>query len=889
MAPEVWVGKTLDGRYRVESELGRGGMGTVYLAFDERMERPVVVKVPDPRFLDDPGFRGRFEREVRSQVQLSHAHIVVVLDGGSVEDVPYLVLTYLAGGSLKDRIEAAGGRLSPAEVLTWLPDVARALDSVHEDDVVHRDVKPANILFDGKGNVFLADFGIAKALGEQDSGLTQTGTTPGTPDYMAPETVLEVGLDGRADQYALGAVVYRALAGCLPISATNPLATLVKKTKEDPEPLAKAAPGVSDEVSEVVMKALSRDREKRFPSCAAFAKAYFKAVGSSSTPVTLVEPDAPPVEETLAGTVVAPNEVAEEPVAETEVVAGPAKLLRRPMALGGIVAVVVLLGVGAFLLLGRDPDRDQRSAGVEVAPPVVHLDPPQTTVYTREKQHLVMGRVEHAPGGRVRVGSRVVLLDEEGRFRDAVTLLEEETTLEIRGVAADGTIGEPVTLRIFAYPDPPAVTIDEPADGHLTNASEVAVRGRVEGGRAVTVVVAGVERPVVEGRFEADVALDAEGPNALRIVARDRAGHEATAVRNVIRDTTPPALELDPVESPTEADGITIGGTSEPGGEVTVDGVGTRADATDRFAVRIDLRLGTNEVSVVARDRAGNEARRPLRVERRRAGPAWQTDPRAARRYDVAMLRRFRATVEPAAWGEPRWNASGTLEVEHRKTGLVFVLVPAGTFRMGSPEGEDGRFESEGPVHPRRVGAFLLGKTECTQAAWKRGGGSNGSHFRGDDLPVEEVSWDDCVGWCRKAGLRLPSEAEWEYACRAGSTGRWCFGETESQLGGNAWFDGNAGSKTHPVGGKRPNAWGLHDMHGNVWEWCEDRWHDSYGEAGRPDDGRAWTTGSSSDRVGRGGSWYILARGCRSAFRDRLDPGYRRYGLGFRPAASLGP
>jgi hypothetical protein len=705
MAPEVWVGKTLDGRYRVESELGRGGMGTVYLAFDERMERPVVVKVPDPRFLDDPGFRGRFEREVRSQVQLSHAHIVVVLDGGSVEDVPYLVLTYLAGGSLKDRIEAAGGRLSPAEVLTWLPDVARALDSVHEDDVVHRDVKPANILFDGKGNVFLADFGIAKALGEQDSGLTQTGTTPGTPDYMAPETVLEVGLDGRADQYALGAVVYRALAGCLPISATNPLATLVKKTKEDPEPLAKAAPGVSDEVSEVVMKALSRDREKRFPSCAAFAKAYFKAVGSSSTPVTLVEPDAPPVEETLAGTVVAPNEVAEEPVAETEVVAGPAKLLRRPMALGGIVAVVVLLGVGAFLLLGRDPDRDQRSAGVEVAPPVVHLDPPQTTVYTREKQHLVMGRVEHAPGGRVRVGSRVVLLDEEGRFRDAVTLLEEETTLEIRGVAADGTIGEPVTLRIFAYPDPPAVTIDEPADGHLTNASEVAVRGRVEGGRAVTVVVAGVERPVVEGRFEADVALDAEGPNALRIVARDRAGHEATAVRNVIRDTTPPALELDPVESPTEADGITIGGTSEPGGEVTVDGVGTRADATDRFAVRIDLRLGTNEVSVVARDRAGNEARRPLRVERRRAGPAWQTDPRAARRYDVAMLRRFRATVEPAAWGEPRWNASGTLEVEHRKTGLVFVLVPAGSSGWGRRTGRTGGSSPRG---------------RCTRGAWGR-------------------------------------------------------------------------------------------------------------------------------------------------------------------------
>jgi serine/threonine protein kinase len=220
---EVWIGKTLDGRYRVESELGRGGMGTVYLAFDSGWSARSSSRCRTRASSTIPASAAGSSARCGARSSSRTPHIVVVLDGGSVEDdVPYLVLTYLDGGSLKDRIEAAGGRLSPAEVLTWLPDVARALDSVHEDDVVHRDVKPANILFDGKGNVFLADFGIAKALGEQDSGLTQTGTTPGTPDYMAPETVLEVGLDGRADQYALGAVVYRALAGCLPISPRTP-------------------------------------------------------------------------------------------------------------------------------------------------------------------------------------------------------------------------------------------------------------------------------------------------------------------------------------------------------------------------------------------------------------------------------------------------------------------------------------------------------------------------------------------------------------------------------------------------------------------------------------------------------------------------------------------
>jgi formylglycine-generating enzyme required for sulfatase activity/serine/threonine protein kinase len=929
---EGWIGRTLDGRYRVESELGRGGMGTVYLAFDTRMERRVVVKVPEPRFLDDPGFRGRFEREVRSQVQLSHPHIVGVLDGGTEGDVPYVVLTYLDGGSLKDRIDAAGGRLAPAKVLAWLPDVARALDNVHEDEVVHRDVKPANILFDGKGNVFLADFGIAKALGEQDTGLTQTGTTPGTPDYMAPEAALDVGLDGRADQYALGVVVYRALAGRVPITSTNPFAVLTKKALEDPEPLARAAPGVSDEVSRVVMRALSRDRDQRYPDCARFAEAFRRAQGSSSRPPAPVEPVDPDT-----GSIPADPGVDDAETASMAEVRSPRSM--RGLLPGTVAAGTLLLVLLLFSLFRSDdgaPGRPESAPGEGTPPrgspgqapespegagdprpespprredpghapastpgPVVYLEPPDTTVFTWASQHVVEGRLEHAPGGRVRIGSRVLLPDAGGRFRHAVTLVEEETTLEIRGVAADGTVGEPVTLRIVVDKDAPVLRIEEPVEGHLTNESRVRIRGRVEDSHPGPIRLGTREfTPEDDGTFVTDIELEG-GDHVLRFRAEDAAGNLADpVVRRVTVDTTPPRLEIDPVESPTVAERVTVRGGCEPGCELELDGKAVEVNAEGRFGVAVPLAGGANAFEAVARDRAGNRTSRTIRIERRVPDPSRREGP-----YDSETMRRFRETVEKAAWGEPRWNGQKTLEVEHRATGLVFVLVPGGTFRMGSPVDEEGRREYEGPAHERRVGAFLLSKTECTQAAWTLGGGgTNLSHYKGDDHPIGTVSWDECVAWCGEVGLRLPSEAEWEYACRAGTTSPYSWGSTWSPARCMAENTGvnNDGVEyyrrrglhhdaTAPVGSFPPNAWGFLDMSGNVEEWCRDLLHRSYGETGRPDDGRPWIKGSSSfpRRVLRGGSWCGYASMCRSASRSAAVSGSRHGAHGFRPAASL--
>jgi len=230
-------------------------------------------------------------------------------------------------------------------------------------------------------------------------------------------------------------------------------------------------------------------------------------------------------------------------------------------------------------------------------------------------------------------------------------------------------------------------------------------------------------------------------------------------------------------------------------------------------------------------------------------------------------------------------NAQGYPEYDKALPGGVnmrFVLVPAGSFTMGSPSDEDGRYGDEGPQHRVTLDAFLLAKTECTQAQWQAVMGSNPSFFKhaGSNAPVEQVSWNDIQDFERKTGLALSSEAQWEYAARAGSTGA-----RHGNLGSVAWYDDNSSGSTHQVGQKQANSFGLYDVLGNVWEWCEDSYHDSY--AGASANGSAWVDAGSSGRVDRGGGFRNLAWSCRSANRNRSDTGDRSILLGFRPSRPL--
>jgi formylglycine-generating enzyme required for sulfatase activity len=232
--------------------------------------------------------------------------------------------------------------------------------------------------------------------------------------------------------------------------------------------------------------------------------------------------------------------------------------------------------------------------------------------------------------------------------------------------------------------------------------------------------------------------------------------------------------------------------------------------------------------------------------------------------------------------------------------GMKLVLVPKGTFMMGSPESDVNRQKNETQHEVTISKDYYLGVYEITQAQYEKVMGKNLSLFQGAivgnenaDLPVENVSWDEAVKFCKKLSAlpeekkagrvyRLPTEAEWEYACRAGSKTAYSFDDEEGLLPEYGWFSRNSSRRTHTVGLLEPNAWGLHDMHGNVWEWCSD-WYEEYPKGAVSD-----PTGpkEGSYRVLRGGCWNDEAAYCRSAFRIRLDPSYRSNILGFRLALS---
>ncbi|WP_233258309.1 formylglycine-generating enzyme family protein [[Phormidium] sp. ETS-05] len=230
------------------------------------------------------------------------------------------------------------------------------------------------------------------------------------------------------------------------------------------------------------------------------------------------------------------------------------------------------------------------------------------------------------------------------------------------------------------------------------------------------------------------------------------------------------------------------------------------------------------------------------------------------------------------------------------------VAIPGNTFTMGTPDSEPNRQSNEGPQHQVTVPSFYLAKYPITQAQYQAIMGQNPSHFQGSDLPVEMVSWNNAVEFCQKLAqktgqaYRLPSEAEWEYACRAGTTTPFHFGDTittdlANYNGDYTYGNGPKGEfrqKTTPVGDFPPNAWGLYDMYGNVWEWCQDVWHDNYKDA--PTDGSAWETGGESNyQVLRGGSWDCNPRHCRSGQRDWDDWVSRLNLYGFRVAVSQLP
>jgi tRNA A-37 threonylcarbamoyl transferase component Bud32 len=418
------------GPYRIVEPLGRGGMATVYKAYEPKLDRYVALKVLPREFLHDPNFAQRFRQEAQVIARLEHPNIIPIYnyDIEEAEGIPWMAMRLIASGSLSDLLKRE--RPARARTVAILRGVAEALDFAHKNGIVHRDVKPQNVLLDEAARVYLADFGIAKML-ESSGGLTASGMITGTPQYMAPEQATGLKIGPPADVYALGIMAYEMLVGRVPFSADTPVAVLMKHVQE---PLPLPAPDVVPEpMLRALLKAAAKKPEQRWPTAGAFVDALAAGLGVPASvpndvasdqptvevPRTLPRPKAPPTvvspatARAPAGT--APPLPARPPIvrppvtrAETVPVAS-----RKPgttavlVGLGALGLVGIAVLVGAWLLLGRSqpvsppeaPAAQDGGARVSVTP--------ATTVPARPRDSSTVARGERLPAEQAPVPSRV--------------------------------------------------------------------------------------------------------------------------------------------------------------------------------------------------------------------------------------------------------------------------------------------------------------------------------------------------------------------------------------------------------------------------------------------------------------------------------------------------
>ncbi len=759
-AGEFGIGSLFAGRYRVEKELGRGGMGSVYLAYDQELDRRVALKIPTLLPGDGPEMLLRFTREARAAAGLKHPNICQVYDVGQFGGTRYLTMEYVEGQSLKDVLLKK--RPGPRQAAALVATLAKAIAYAHSKGVVHRDLKPANVMASQSGDLVVMDFGLARRTESDDSRLTKTGALLGTPAYMAPEQV-----DGDmaaigpcTDVYALGVMLYEMLAGRLPFLGPTTSVLVQIKTKE-PEALESLAPGVDQRLAAVAMRAMAKEPADRYATMGELAEA-----------LAIVE--------------IGPKNPVADPSGPDVPTSGSRSDKRGSAPPAG-------RGVDRAEPLAAAPPGHRTVRATRGAQPAPRPAPRATAPPPRRWLPIALG-----------VG---------------LPMLVAALGIVVYWKTDLGTV---------------KVTVNRADAVAYVDGQEL----RVEGEGLDLRLRAGTHRLMVRSGN-----VVAEAPQSFEV----KRGEETVVTVEFPADPEPTAPG--PAEPPAPA----VAAAPDP------------------------------EVEKDAAPLAAAPAPKP-------------------------------ADVPPPSPAPPKSLTNSV--------GMTLVRIAPGSFLMGSPDSDKDAQDDEKPQHRVEITRpYYLSAYEVTQEQYQKVMGTNPSYFaatgggkdkvKGVDTstrPVEQVSWLDAVAFCnalsRKEGLaeyyridgttvtipdaagkgyRLPTEAEWEYACRAGTTTRYQHGDDPAGLARVGNLGASDGAVyTAAVGGYEANAWGLYDLHGNVWEWCWDGYDSGY-YAQSPAADPAGPV-QATYRVIRGGSWLFEPRDARSAYRNWNAPGYRSSYLGFRVA-----
>jgi eukaryotic-like serine/threonine-protein kinase len=349
---------TLGGRYRVERELGRGGMAKVFLGTDTVLGRTVAVKVLAPQFADDDGFVMRFRREAQAAASIGHPHIVSVFDTGSDDGVHFIVMEYVEGRTLAEFL-AGGGRILPDRAIDIAMDVCGALEAAHAQGVIHRDIKPGNIMLNPRGEVKVTDFGIARVTATADT-IEQTAAILGTASYLSPEQAQGQPVDGRSDIYSLGCVLYEMVTGRPPFLGDSPVAVASKQVLEQPTQPSRLNSDVTADLDAVILRALAKNPENRYQSAEEMRADLERAKRGLPVDATPLLP---------AGA----TQVLDRPPAHATEVLPPTEPERRTNWVPIVVTLVLIALLGALLwfLAVNVLNNDDQQTGVNVTVPDV--------------------------------------------------------------------------------------------------------------------------------------------------------------------------------------------------------------------------------------------------------------------------------------------------------------------------------------------------------------------------------------------------------------------------------------------------------------------------------------------------------------------------------------
>jgi len=858
------------GEYELLGELGRGGMGIVYLARQSTVGRLVALKIFPPALSADAVASARFEREIAALGRCDHPNVVKVIAAGKAEGTSYYAMELVAGATLAAVGRSLSGAGSVAEAIStasnesrevfegvpelppvpssnavpvrkgetyrelsrMMAEAARGVHHLHENAILHRDLKPGNLMVSAENQrVVVMDLGLAAVEGM--SVTQEQGAVIGTLRYMAPEQLQgsSMEVDRRSEVYALGATLYELVTGA-PAHDGNTQARVIQQVlHEEPRRASALAGDVPRDLDAILLRCLAKDPSGRYPSALELALDLERFARDEAV-------------------------TARPPSAREQLLRLVAQYRAYILIVAAGLLALVTLGVVSFLEISKERRDVLRLSDLESLHKLEERARGLWPAFPRRVPDMLRWKEEAAR-----------LVDRIERHRATLEELKRRPTAETE---ASGATGLP------------------------------ALEERRE-------------------RIEAELAAaleDGSAPEATQEL-RERLG----AVKEQIEERRrSPAMRT-----------VVFANDQDQWWHDTLEGLVTELVAfRDTTIADVERRIESARALERTMERfadAWEATVREVEEDRETYGGlrlALQTGLVPVGCDPDTGLQEFAHTPSGAI---PERDAHGRLLLDETSA-LVFVLLPGGTFRMGAIAGaEDGAStpegdvnldpfaqQDEGPCHRIELDPFFVSKYEMTQAQWLGLAGENPSRYGPDfdqggiDItlrhPVESVSWDDCRVLLDQLGLDFPTEAQWEYAARAGTRTVWSTGDRDGSLQGYAnladrtLFDSGIakgiefdhwlvdGHILHaPVGRFRPNPFGLHDVHGNVWEWCKDR-KGPYEQPVRPGDGERLVF-EGDNRVDRGGHFLRDAIFARSANRDFQISSSSHGGLGLRPARAI--